>query len=115
MYQKPGKIPSIKHEFYVHWIKEKFPDARTNIKEGPDVVIPRLSIAVEVELGKSDMHLNMRRDADNFNKVIVCSDEKKVIEALSSENKLPNVLFLPVQKVPDYIKKMQEQNELKHI
>ena len=42
---------------------------------------------------------NLKNDCEGFDKVIVCSDEKKVLEALSRQVKNERVLFLPVEKV----------------
>lgn len=114
LYQVPGTIPSVKHEFYVNWIKNnlKLSDIKTNIKEGPDIEIPSLKTVLEIELGKSDIKGNIRRNLQKYNTVIVCSDQKKLLQALSNENKNQNVLFLPIQNVPASVEKIQAGNRL---
>ena len=84
----------------------------TNVKNGPDIVIPKITTAVEVELGSSNMKFNLQNNIQKFNKVIVCSDQKKLLETLSSENKSQNVLFLQIRNVPGFFDKMQTRNEL---
>jgi hypothetical protein len=118
LYQLPNTIPSVKHEFYVNWLAESLKakgfGARKN-KEGADIVIPELSVAIEVELGKSDIHGNIRRNLQQFKKVFVCSDQKKLLEGLSGQTKAQNIFFLPVQNLPALLEKMRSGNELEHI
>jgi hypothetical protein len=46
---------------------------------GPDIQIPSLDIAINVELGTSNIYGNVREALNSFSKVIVCSDEKQVL------------------------------------
>ncbi|HJT10261.1 MAG TPA: ATP-binding protein [Candidatus Nitrosotalea sp.] len=119
LYQKIGKIPSVRHQYYVNWIvekiKEKGFDFTTNILEGPDIEIPKISTVIEVELGKSDVHSNITRNIQKFDKVIVCSDNKKLLQTLSAQNKSNKVLFSQIENVPALIEKMPAQNELEDI
>lgn len=116
LYQKKGAVPSVRHEYYVHWINEwlegKGFETKTNVKEGPDIEIPKIRTAVEVELGKSDVHSNIERNVHRFDRVIVCSDQKKLLESLSRQTKSNKVLFLPVQNVPAAFEKMPAGNGL---
>lgn len=116
LYQKTGKIPSIRHEYYVHWlvekIREKGFETRTNILEGPDIEIPKIRTVIEVELGKSDVHSNLARNVQKFDSVIVCSDQKKLLQSLSSQNKSDKVLFSQIENVPALVGKMPARNEL---
>ncbi len=111
LYQKPQKIPSVRHQFYVNWISQKLADCKfktiKNIKDGPDIEIPQINSVVEIELGSSDVHYNISRNAQKYNTVVVTSDEKKLLESLSQENKFHNVLFLPIQFVPAFFEKMK--------
>ena len=119
LYQKTGKIPSIRHEYYVHWIVEKIKgkgfDVRTNILEGPDIEIPKIRTVIEVELGKSDVHLNIARNIQKFDKVIVCSDQKKLLQFLSGQSESDKVLFSQIEKVPSLVEKMQTATDLVNI
>lgn len=116
LYQKVGKIPSTRHQYYVHWlvekIREKGLETRTNILEGPDIEIPKIRTVIEVELGKSDVHSNIARNVQKFDKVIVCSDQKKMLQTLSAQNKSDKVLFSQIENVPALVEKMPARNEL---
>jgi hypothetical protein len=116
LYQKKGSVPSIRHEYYVHriseWLKAKGIETKTNVKEGPDIEIPEIRTAVEVELGKSDVHSNIERNVHQFDRVIVCSDQKKLLESISRQTKSNRILFLPIEKVPAAFEKMLAGNEL---
>lgn len=50
---------------------------------------------------------NMMHDVQKFALVIVASDQKKVLQALSERIKDSRVLFLPIHKVPDCFEKKQ--------
>ena len=78
-------------------------------------MIQKISVAIEVELGKSNMHGNIKRNTQQFQKVIVCSDQKKMLESLSRQTEARNVFFMPVQNVPAFLEKMQTRNDLKYI
>lgn len=119
LYQKIGKIPSVRHQYYVSWlvekIREKGFDVTTNILEGPDIEIPKIKTVIEVELGKSDVHFNIARNIQKFDKVIVCSDNKKLLQTLSAQNKSDKVLFSQMEHVLALVEKMSAQNELEDI
>ncbi len=118
LYQLPNTIPSVKHEFYVNWLAESLTRKGFDVRKnniGPDIVIQKMSIAIEVELGKSNMHGNIKRNTQQFQKVIVCSDQKKMLEGLSRQTEDPNVFFMSVQNVPAFVEKMQTGNGLKDI
>ncbi|MEM3143175.1 MAG: DUF87 domain-containing protein [Candidatus Nitrosotenuis sp.] len=109
LYQRPGKVPSVKHEYYVSWIADCLKARGLNYKknlEGPDIEIPDMRTAIEVELGKSNMYGNIRSDSQKFDTVIVCSDQKKVLEALSGEIKDPKILFVQIRDFPAVFEKM---------
>ncbi len=116
LYQKRGRIPSIRHGYYVDWICKRLRlqglETETNIRSGADIVIPKLNVAVEVELGKSNMDGNMAQDGLMFRHVIVCSDDKKVIQALNGMEKPSNSSVCKIQDVPALIQKMNGKNEL---
>jgi hypothetical protein len=106
--QKP--VPGIKHEFYVHWIMERL--ALEGIvcraqKTGPDIQIPSTRTAINVETGSSDVRGNFRKALQSFTKVIVCSDDKQLIQGLSNEIKLQSVRCALVQDVIDVYHSMQ--------
>jgi len=118
LYQIPGSNPSIKHEFYVNWICEllqKNGFECTKNKVGPDIEIPKLNTAIEVELGYSDITRNINHDIQNFDKTLVCSDDKKLIEDLSGQFKSKKIFFLQIQHLSAFIEKMQARNELQDI
>ncbi|WP_100183277.1 ATP-binding protein [Candidatus Nitrosotenuis aquarius] len=110
LYQRPGTVPGVKHEFYVNWIAESLTakgyDIRKN-KDGPDIEVLDRSTVIEVELGTSNISGNLKRNLQEFDRVIVCSDDSKLIEALSAKSKENRILFLPVQKVPAVFEKMR--------
>ncbi len=85
LYQKKGKIPSIRHEFYVNHIisalKKKGIRAAAS-QVGPDIVIPELDTAVNVELGTSDIKGNLRSALEKFGTVVTCSYDQKVLEKI---------------------------------
>ncbi|MBI2183957.1 MAG: ATP-binding protein [Thaumarchaeota archaeon] len=103
LYQSAGGVPSIKHQYYVHWIISQLTSkglvCRAN-KAGPDVTIPSLKTAIQVELGKSDIYGNIKRALQEFQKVIVCSDSKRVIERVAKETKDERVKSTLVKEVP---------------
>ena len=67
---------------------------------GPDIQIPSLGIDINVELGGSDIYGNIAKALQAFSKVIVCSDEKSIVEGISDGIKDQNVLCAVVQDVP---------------
>lgn len=52
-------------------------------KVGPDIIIPSLKTAVNIELGTSSIKNNIQKALDDFNLVIVCSDEQKTLDKIS--------------------------------
>lgn len=62
--------------------------------------IPSLKVAINVECGKSNIHGNIQKALKDFDMVIVCSDDKKVIENVSKQNTTENVLCAMVEDVP---------------
>lgn len=116
LYQKAGKIPSLKHEYYAHWLSEMLKEKGYTViknKVGPDLVVVEINTAIEVELGSSNMHGNISKGVQKFAKVIVCSDDEKVLAALSRRTRDSKILFLSIEHVPDAFEKKQEQKELK--
>jgi len=115
LYQTPGRVPSVKHEYYVNWLadylKAKGFDCKKN-SEGPDIEIPKIKTAIEVELGKSNMYGNIRSDSQKFNHVIICSDQKKLLDALSREITDQKILFCQIQNFPAFFEKMSARKEL---
>lgn len=115
LYQRPGTIPGVKHEFYVNWLAESLTAKGYHIrknKDGPDIEVVRHGTVIEVELGTSNISGNLKRNLQEFDRVIVCSDDSKLIEALSAKSKENRILFLPVQKVPAVFEKMQAGKDL---
>ena len=108
LYQKPEQIPSVKHEFYVYWIVGQLHKmgvtCKTN-KVGPDVEAD--GIAIEVELGKSDISGNIKGDIENFRGVIICSDSREVIERIKREILDNRALCARVEEVPAVFEKMR--------
>lgn len=118
LYQLMGNVPSVKHQYYVNWISDQVTAKGFFCKKnsvGPDIEIAEIKVAIEVELGKSNMRGNVMNDLQNFDIVIVCSDENKVLQSLSGQMKNSRVLFLPVQKVPAFFEKKQTGNGLEDI
>jgi hypothetical protein len=110
LYQRPGTIPGVKHEFYVNWLAESLTAKGYHIrknKDGPDIEVLNCSTVIEVELGTSNISGNLKRNLQEFDRVIVCSDDSKLIGALSAKSKENRILFLPVQKVPAVFEKMR--------
>jgi len=104
LYQRPGKTPSIKHEYYVHWLIEEL--AKKGLicqanKKGPDIEIPSLNTAINVELGKSKIQDNIEIALNKFKRIIVCSDKKNIIKNLSQKNTDHRILISDVWAVPD--------------
>jgi DNA-binding MarR family transcriptional regulator len=103
LYRRKGQVPSIKHEYYVHWLITKLAAKGLTCraeKVGPDIQIPSLKLAINVECGKSNIHGNIPKALESFEKVIVCSDDKKVIENVSRQNQAENILCALVEDVP---------------
>lgn len=89
LYQIKGQVPGIKHEFYVNWIADqlgKMGVVCQKSKVGPDIQIPTIRTAVNVELGKSSIRSNIAKALDNFSAVIVCSDDEEMLDKLSTND-----------------------------
>ena len=88
LYQVKGRRPSVKHEYYVYWLLDKLTSKGlvcrlARIGEAkPDIWVPKLSLAINVELGKSNIEENVERALKEFKRVIVCSDDRKVLERI---------------------------------
>jgi hypothetical protein len=106
LYQMKGAKPSVKHQYYVHWILDCL--ARRGLvcrveSIGPDIQIPSVRTAINVELGKSYLERNIETALSGFDRVVVCSDRKDVLARLSehvSSNGGKQVLFSLVWEVP---------------
>jgi DNA-binding MarR family transcriptional regulator len=85
LYQLKGRNPSIKHEFYVHWIIQQLANkgfvCRAE-KVGPDIQIPALNAAINVELGKSSLEQNVATALSRFDTVVIVSDSKRVLDRI---------------------------------
>lgn len=106
LYQLKGRRPSLKHDYYVYWLVEKLTEkglvcriARVG-EAKPDVQIPSLRTAINVELGKSKIEENLKKALKEFERVIICSDKEKLLEKLKKENKDKGALFYLVWEVP---------------
>lgn len=117
LYQSKGCRPSVKHEFYVHWIIEQLTIkglvCRAE-KVGPDIQIPSMNLAINVELGSSNIHGNIPKALKEYATVIVCSDDKAVLDSVS-KTEAQNVLCALVQEVPALVGKMQSNDGRKNI
>jgi len=107
LYQRRRMKPSVKHEYYVHRIVAELANRgyvlRAN-KVGPDITIPSEKVAINVELGKSEVEKNIETALqEGWEKVIMCSDNKQLIQALTGSNKDKRVLISDVWSVPHLI------------
>jgi len=109
LYQLKGKKPSIKHEYYVHWIVSELTNKGlvcrvAKIGEAkPDIEAPSLRTAINIELGKSGTEKNIKSALERFDKVIVCSDSKALLKRLREENEDQRVLISEIWSVPSLI------------
>jgi len=109
LYQIKGRKPSVKHDYFVYWIVNELASkglvCRTAKigEEKPDIQIPSLKTAINVELGKSEVERNIENALKGFEKVIVCSDNGKLIKSLREENRDRRVLFSNIWSVPSLI------------
>lgn len=108
LYQRPGQVPSMKHEYFVHWVVEQLKGmgvvCKTN-KVGPDIEAE--GIAIEVELGKSDIYGNVRGDLEKFRAVVVCSDSNEVIKRVRKETVDARAICARIEQVPALFAKMR--------
>lgn len=86
LYQLKDGNPSVKHQFYIHWIIHKLASkgfvCRAE-KIGPDIQIPALNAAINVELGKSSLEENVATALSRFDMVVIASDSKKVLDRIT--------------------------------
>jgi hypothetical protein len=111
LYQIPNAKPGIKHEFYVDWLVEKLQNKGVDCVKsriGPDIQIAAQRLAINVETGNSDIEGNIWIALSQFSKVIVCSDDEELIQALSRQKRAPNVLCSLVWDVPDLCSKKSD-------
>lgn len=88
LYQRRGAKPGIKHEYYVDWIVRQLKHMNIDCiasKVGPDVQIPSLKTAVNVETGNSEISGNIKDALSNYERMIVCSDDPQVLESVRSQ------------------------------
>lgn len=107
LYEVNGKNPGIKHQYYVHWIVTQLTDRSYKCKvdiNGPDIIIPDLNTAINVELGKSKIEDNIRLALQQYDKVIMCSDDAKLLQRFSNRIKNPKVLFSTIANVQNHLK-----------
>lgn len=106
LYQLRGKKPSVKHEYYVYWLVNELTGKglvcrMAKIGEAkPDIEVPSLRTAVNIELGKSDIKENVQDALKRFEKVIVCSDNRTLLRKLEQQNNDIRVLISVIWNVP---------------
>jgi len=118
LYQLSKAVPSIKHECYVNWLCEQLEVKGLKCiknKVGPDIEIPEIRTAIEVELGKSNISGNLTNDVQKFDRVIVCSDDKELIERLSRQSKSEKIFFLTIQNVVSFFDLSKAGNDFQNI
>jgi len=109
LYQLKGKRPSIKHEYHVYWIVKELANRGLVCRvakmgeEKPDIEVPSLKTAINVELGKSDVEKNIKSALEKFERVIVCSDNKNLLRKLKEQNKDSRVLISEIWSIPSLI------------
>jgi hypothetical protein len=88
LYQFKNANPGIKHEYYVDWIVRQLRNMNidcTASKVGPDVQIPTLKTAVNVETGKSEIAGNIKNALSNFERLIICSEDLHTLGSIRSQ------------------------------
>ena len=70
----------------------------------PDIGVPSLGTAINIELGKSDIEKNVQDALKRFEKVIVCSDNRALLRKLEQRIKDGRVLISEVWGVPGLIR-----------
>lgn len=109
LYQIKGRRPGVKHDYFVYWIVDELINKGlvcriAKIGEAkPDVQIPSLKTAINIELGKSEIKKNIENALKEFERVIVCSDNEKLIKSLSEGNGDNRVLFSDIWSIPSLI------------
>ena len=66
----------------------------------PDIEVPGLKTTINVELRKSKIKENIENALREFEKVVVCSDKRKILEMFKDEIKDERVLFCLGWEVP---------------
>ncbi|MDW8034627.1 MAG: DUF87 domain-containing protein [Nitrososphaerota archaeon] len=106
LYQLKGKKPSVKHEYYVYWLINELTTKGLTCRIArigeakPDIEIPSLKTAINIELGKSKVEENIRSALEKFEKVMVCSDNKALLRKLREKNRDERVLISEVWNIP---------------
>lgn len=106
LYELKAQKPSVKHQYYVYWIVQQLAGRGYICRvegKGPDIVVPQMSTAINVELGKSKIEDNIRLALQHYSKVIVCSDDSSLLQSLSQRIKDARVLFSAVAEVPSLL------------
>lgn len=67
---------------------------------GPDIQIASRKTAINVELGKPKIKENTKIALKDFERVIVCSDNDKLLETLKKKTKDERFLFCDVWDAP---------------
>jgi len=77
--------------------------AKTWNEEKPDIEMPSLKTAINIELGKSEIEKNIQRALEKFGKVEVCSDNKSLLRKLKEQNKDSGVLISEIWDISSFI------------
>ena len=72
-------------------------------EEKPDIEVPSLDTAINIELGKSEIEKNIKSALERFEKVIICSDNKALLRRLREQNRDERVLISEILAVPSLI------------
>lgn len=103
LYQKKGANPGVLHEASVDWLAKRIRAIGIECitsKIGPDIQIPSRSLAINVETGKSDVEGNIWIALASFSKVIICSDDERLLKQISERHNSPNILCSQIAEVP---------------
>lgn len=107
LYQIVGQNPSLKHEYYVNWICEHLSKRNIDYTKsgvGPDIQMPSIRVAINVELGSSDISGNITKALDVFDLVITCSDDEKMLEGIRRQigpEQARSIFVCTVSEIPD--------------
>ena len=107
LYQLKGQIPSVKHEFYVYRIVQYLQSIGIECaaqRAGPDIILPRLKIAINVELGSSSITNNIQKALYDFDRVIVCSDDKNILDGIHPDDRVIKGLVWDVPRFFENLK-----------
>lgn len=111
LYEIVGQNPGIKHQYFVHWIETRIRSRKIDCQTfsiGPDIIVPSLNLAIQVELGKSKIQDNIRLAQENCSGVVVCSDDEKLIQRLSQQNEDESIRSSLVLNVPELVDSMRK-------